>query len=63
MILVSFSAAEDALFNDVKKNEIFSSQGTENPFSFFLNSLTAEPKIVQATVYKDKCVIPKLNTC
>ena len=37
MILVSFSSAEDALSNDVKKKkEIFSSQGTENPpFRFF----------------------------
>ena len=31
MILVSFSFVEDALSNDVKKYEIFSSQGTENP--------------------------------
>ena len=30
MILVSFSSAEDALFNDVKKkNDTFRSQGTE----------------------------------
>ena len=36
MILVSFSSAEDALSNDVKKYDIFSSQGTENPpFRFF----------------------------
>ena len=36
MILVSFSSVEDALSNDVKKYEIFSSQGTENPlFCFF----------------------------
>ena len=31
MILISFSSAEDALSNAVKKYEIFSSQGTENP--------------------------------
>ena len=36
MILVSFSSAEDALSNDVKKYDIFSSQGTENlAFRFF----------------------------
>ena len=36
MILVSFSSAEDALFNDVKKYDTSSSQGTENqPFRFF----------------------------
>ena len=36
LILVSFSSAEDALSNDVKKHT-FSSQGTENlPFRFFL---------------------------
>ena len=36
MILVSFSSVEDALFNDVKKYDTFSSQGTENPpFLFF----------------------------
>ena len=36
MILVSFSSAEDALFNDVKKYDTFRSQGTENlPFRFF----------------------------
>ena len=36
MILVSFSSAEDALSNDVKKNYTFSSQGTENlPFLLF----------------------------
>ena len=35
MIMVSFSSAEDALFNDVKYG-IFCSQGTENPpFRFF----------------------------
>ena len=36
MILVSFFSAEDALSNDVKKDEIFSSQGTENPPFRFL---------------------------
>ena len=36
MILVSFSSWEDALSNDVKKYEIFGSQGNENPpFRFF----------------------------
>ena len=36
MVLVSFSSAEDALFNDVKKYNTFSSQGTENlSFRFF----------------------------
>ena len=36
MILVSFSSAEDALSNDVKKHNTISSQGTENPlFRFF----------------------------
>ena len=36
MILVSFSSAEDALTNDVKKYDTFTSQGTENPlFCFF----------------------------
>ena len=36
MILVSFSSAEDALSNDVKQFDIFSSQSTENPpFCFF----------------------------
>ena len=35
MILVSFSSAEDALSNDVKKGEIFSSQGTILLFFFF----------------------------
>ena len=36
MIWVSFSSAEDALFNDVKKYNTFRSQGTENPpFRFF----------------------------
>ena len=29
MILVSFSSAEDALFNDVKKYDTFRSLGTE----------------------------------
>ena len=37
MILVSFSSAEDALSNDVKKYTTFRMQGTENPpFRFFL---------------------------
>ena len=36
MILVSFSSAEDALSNDVKKYDIFSSQGTENLLFRFL---------------------------
>ena len=37
MIWVSFSSADDALSNDVKKYDIFSSQGTENPpFHFCL---------------------------
>ena len=36
MILVSFSSAKDVLSHDVKNNEIFSSQDTENPpFHFF----------------------------
>ena len=36
MILVSFSSAEDALSNDVKKYTTFRMQGTENPpFRFF----------------------------
>ena len=36
MILVSFSSAEDALFNDVKEYDTFRLQGTENlPFCFF----------------------------
>ena len=36
MILVSFSSAEDALFNDVRKYNISRSQGTENSlFRFF----------------------------
>ena len=36
MILVSFSSADDALFNDVKKYDTVRSQGTENlPFHFF----------------------------
>ena len=36
MILVSFSSAEDALSNDVKEYDSFSSQSTENlPFRFF----------------------------
>ena len=36
MILVFFSSAEDALCNDVKTYDTFSSQGTENqPFRFF----------------------------
>ena len=35
MILVSFSSAEDALYNYVEIYHTFSSQGTENPpFSF-----------------------------
>ena len=35
-ILVSISSAEDVLYNDVKKYEIFGQQGTENPpFRFF----------------------------
>ena len=34
--MVSFSSAENALSNDVKKHNTFSSQGTENPpFRFF----------------------------
>ena len=36
MILASFSSAEDALFNDVKNNDTFKSQGTENPLVRFL---------------------------
>ena len=36
MILVPFSSAEDALFNDVKKYDTFRSQGTKiPPFLFF----------------------------
>ena len=36
MILASFSSAEDALSNAVKKCDIFSLQNTENPpFRFF----------------------------
>ena len=36
MTLVSFSSAEDASFNDVKRCDTFRSQGTENPpFRFF----------------------------
>ena len=36
LILVSFSSAEDALFNDVNNSGTFISQGTENPpFRFF----------------------------
>ena len=36
MILVSFSSAEDALSNDLKKYTTFRMQGTENPpFPFF----------------------------
>ena len=36
MILVSFPSAENALFNDVKKYDTFSSQSTENqPFRFW----------------------------
>ena len=36
MILVSFSSAEDTLFDDVKRYGTFRSQGTENPpFRFF----------------------------
>ena len=36
MILVSFSSAENALFNDVKKYDTFSLQSTKNqPFHFF----------------------------
>ena len=39
MILVSFYSAEDALFNDVKQYDTFSSQSTENqPFRFFLDT-------------------------
>ena len=35
-ILVSISSAQDVLYNDVKKYEIFGRQGTENPpFRFF----------------------------
>ena len=36
MILVSFSSAEDDLFNDVKIYDTFRSQGTENPPFLFL---------------------------
>ena len=36
MILVSFSSAGDALCNDVKNHNTFSSQGTENPPIRFL---------------------------
>ena len=36
MILVSFSSAEDALFNDVREYDTFRSQGTENPPFHFL---------------------------
>ena len=40
MILVSFSFAEDALFNDVSKYDTFSSQSTENqPFRFVWDTL------------------------
>ena len=36
MILVSFSSAIDALSNDVRRYDMFSSQDTENPpFRFF----------------------------
>ena len=36
LMMVSFSSAENALSNDVKKHNTFSSQGTENPpFRFF----------------------------
>ena len=39
MILVSFSSAEDALSNDVKKYTTFRMQGTENPpFLFFFGT-------------------------
>ena len=39
MILVSFSSAEDALSNDVKKYTTFRMPGTENPpFRFFFGT-------------------------
>ena len=38
MVLVSFSSAEDALSNDVKKYTTFRMQGTENPPFHFLGT-------------------------
>ena len=43
MILASFSSAEDALSNGVKKYDIWSSQGTENlSFHFFWDTQYSE---------------------
>ena len=54
MILVTFSSAENALSNDVKKYNIFCSQGTENPlFRFFLG----HPGIIDGHFIKEMCLI------
>ena len=46
MILVSFSSAEDASFNDVKHDDTFRSQGTENPlFRFFGDTRYMSPDL------------------
>ena len=46
MILVSFSSAEGALSNNVKKYDIFSSQGTENLlFCFILDTRYSQREI------------------
>ena len=62
MILISFSSAEDALFNDVKKYNTFSSQSTENqPFCFFWDTRYILILLyhVNTVSYTDVCLIFK----
>ena len=52
MILVSFSSAEDALSNDVKKYTTFRMQGTENPpFRVFFGT----PGIIMSIIMYSDC--------
>ena len=54
MILVSFSFAEDALSNDVKKYYIFSPQGTANPpFRFFVTPGIIDQSRAALRIYLD----------
>ena len=50
MILVSFSSAEDTLFDDVKRYGTFKSQGAENlPFRFFWDTQYSCTQLKQIT--------------
>ena len=62
MIVVSFSSAEDALFNDVN-NDTFRSQGTEHPLFRFLGD--TRYKNFQNNEKKKKMSIPNdfMNSC